>query len=221
MELKDFDLKKLLPQFMRNDPFFVSLSNSVNDIIKDCAKNIDLIFTIGKVDELPEAVLDEIAWENNLFWYYKDDSIDIKRINIKSYKKILQSLGTPWAIKKVIEDIYGSAKFIEWFDEPESYNPHEFAIFIPDQENFTQENRKRLLNRVLNVKRASQRLKSIYTVDDVEVDFYVGAFYRQNLMSVCEKPAKGFIKDEKIENQLYVQALGLNDNCNFSLDITE
>lgn len=221
MDIKDLDLKQLFPQFLKHDDFFSALADSVSEIVQEQAKAVDLLFDIGKVDELSESALDEIAWENNLFWYYKDDSIEIKRKNIKSYRSILQALGTPWAIKKVIEDIYGSAKFIEWFDEPENYNPHEFAIFIPDQENFTQENRQRLLKRVLNVKRASQRLKSIYTIDDIETAFFAGSFYRQQHTGVSEADAKGFIKDESFANMLFVQAESLPDNCNFALDITQ
>lgn len=221
MDIKDVDIKKLLPQFLRNDSFFAALADTLSEVFQEMAENVDLMFQIGKVDKMPEEMLDEIAWENNLFWYYKDDPIEIKRVNIKSYKKILQSLGTPWAIKKVIEDIYGTAKFIEWFDEPENYNPHEFAIFIPDQENFTQENRQRLLKRVLNVKRASQRLKSIYTVDSIDRAFFAGTFFRQNLYSVSEKNAIGYIKDEETKNILYVQAKGLPDNCDFALDVTQ
>lgn len=174
MDITDVNLKKLLPQFMRHDAFFSALSDAMSEMFRGAAGNIELISRVGKIDELSEAMLDEIAWENNLFWYYKDDDIETKRKNVKSYRRVLYSLGTPWALQTVLDDIYGDAVLQESFKYPGKYETHEFAVLIPTMKNFSAENKARLFKRINDVKRASQRLYEIYNFDSSKIKVFVG-----------------------------------------------
>lgn len=174
MDITDVEIEKLLPQFMRNDKFFTALSGAMSEMFRGDSKNIELISRIGKIDELPESMLDEIAWENNLFWYYKDDNIETKRKNIKNYKKVLYSLGTPGALQIILDDIYGSAELQESFNFPDNYRVHEFGVLVPNQNKFSAENKNRLLKRINDVKRASQKLHEIFYFDSSKIKMFVG-----------------------------------------------
>ena len=66
MNTSNVDIVKLLPQFMREDGAAQGISGAVNPAIQDISKRLDLFSSWDKIDELPEAELDEIAWELNL-----------------------------------------------------------------------------------------------------------------------------------------------------------
>ena len=173
MDLSNIDLKKILPQFMRHDDFFAALSDAMSGLFQEYAINVESIFWFDKIEEQPEKKLDEIAQENNLFWYFKDDNIEIKRKNIKSFKKVLYSLGTPSAIKSMLEDIYENAELQESFEYPDDYLVHEFGVQVQKLSNFSEENKNRLFKRINDVKRASQKLKEIFYYDKSKIKGYM------------------------------------------------
>ena len=55
MRLKDVDLIKLCPAFMRNDKSNIILANGVNNIFQTWANNMDRLPVIRQLDKLSEA----------------------------------------------------------------------------------------------------------------------------------------------------------------------
>lgn len=221
MNTKEIETKKLLPRFMQEDSFFVGLSNGMDKIFSAMGKTNDLLSRVGKTDELPEEILDEIAKENNIFWYYKDDTLDAKRATIKNFRRVQNSLGTPWAMQNVLDEIYGEAELIEHKDDPEEYAPHNFAVFVPNQSTFTAENKKRLLKRINDIKRASQLLSDIYTATFIKTPVYHGTFVNNYHRGVCEKMAVGYNYDEEVIKVCQTSIIAVEDTIDYSVGITE
>ena len=174
MDLKEIDLKKLIPQFMRKDDFFSAFADAMSDMFQVEIEKVELISRVGKEENLSEEMLDEIAWENNLFWYFKDEPIEVKRKNIKNYRKVLNSLGTPAALYSILTDIYSNADLQDSFNYPDDYEVHEFGVLVKKLESFSEENKNRLIKRINDVKRASQKLKEIFFYDSSLVKYYIG-----------------------------------------------
>lgn len=194
MNVTNVKIEKLLPQLFANDSFMMALSKSVNSILQEAGKQNFLMPRVGKIDELSEEILDEIAYENNIFWYYKDDPIKTKKATIKNFRRVQNALGTPWAIRNVLTDIYGQAELIESFDD-EELAPHTFSIYVVSQSSMTVEAKNRFLKRLRVIKRASSVMSQIYTVDSPQSDFFVGSYQQSFINDKLNSISVGSIEE--------------------------
>lgn len=116
MNLKDVDLIKLCPAFMREDKSNQILADGVNNIFHTWSDNMDRLPVINQLDKLKEAELDQLASDKNIFWYDYKANISVKRALIKNAKTVFNRLGTVWAVESVMNDYLPQSELQEWFE---------------------------------------------------------------------------------------------------------
>jgi P2-related tail formation protein len=116
MQLKDVDLIKLCPAFMREDKANQILASGVSNIFQEWAENLDRLIVINQIDNLLETELDQLAKDRNIFWYDFGADISVKRALIKNAKIVFNRLGTVWAVESVMNDYLPKTELQEWFD---------------------------------------------------------------------------------------------------------
>lgn len=116
MNLKDVDLIKLCPAFMRNDKSNIILANGIDNIFQTWSDNLNRLPVINQLDKLSEAELDQLASDKNIFWYDYKASLSVKRSLIKNAKTVFNRLGTVWAVESVMNDYMPGTELQEWFD---------------------------------------------------------------------------------------------------------
>lgn len=116
MRLKDVDIIKLCPAFMRQDKTNQILANGVNNIFHTWATDLERLIVINQIDNLNEAELDQLASDRNIFWYNTKADISVKRSLIKNAKTVFNRLGTVWAVESVMNDYLPGTELQEWFE---------------------------------------------------------------------------------------------------------
>ena len=116
MKLKDVDLIKLCPAFMREDKTNQVLASGISNIFQTWSDNLDRLPVINQLDKLSEAELDQLASDKNIFWYDYKASITVKRALIRNAKTVFNRLGTVWAVESVMNDYLPKTELQEWFD---------------------------------------------------------------------------------------------------------
>ena len=116
MNLKDVDILKLCPAFMREDKTNQVLANGINNIFHTWSTDMDRLPVINQIDKLKEAELDQLASDRNIFWYNYKANIEVKRALIKNAKTVFNRLGTVWAVESVMNDYLPKTELQEWFD---------------------------------------------------------------------------------------------------------
>ena len=133
MKLADVDLTKLLPQFMKKDPYDKLLAEAMSNEYQRISVDLDKIVIVGHIDKLNEAELDQIAHDNNIFWYSERADISIKRNLIKNAPLVFNRLGTVWAVEKVMSDYLNDAELLEWWEYNSATHNH-FSFRTTDVE---------------------------------------------------------------------------------------
>ena len=174
MRVSEIDFVKFLPDLMQEDPDVIALAKAQNLFYKIIGKKIDILSRWGKFDEMTERELDLFAEDFYIPWYKTSDSRDVKVSNLEHYVEVWSRVGTPKAIETVLEDIYGSAELIEWFNSPDDYVNGQFAVEVKNFASFTQENKRRFYNILDVIKRKSQTVVSIFTVSNANMSYNVG-----------------------------------------------
>lgn len=159
MKLKDIHFIELLPVFMRDDPAVQGLAKSVDELIQAWSAFGKELSLWTDIDNLSEADLDEIAYEENLAWYENSAPLETKRELIRKSGEIKSQLGTAWAVEQVISAYFGRGYVKEWFEY--GGQPGYFKI-ISSNPTITDENLDKFLRVLKKVKRASAHLDGIY-----------------------------------------------------------
>lgn len=156
------DVSHLVPAFILNDRNGYAVAKAVEKGMQIfCQILQDGIDTVTSVDKMPEWMLDELAWEQNIAWWDSDYSLEEKRKTIKDCRKVYRTIGTKAAVETAISAIYPDTKVSEWWE----YNgsPFHFKLLINSTfEIINSEKHNRVIEKLNNYK----NLRSV--LDDVE-----------------------------------------------------
>ena len=159
MTLSELEFRKLLPRFMREDLAVKGLSLGIDIIVPTLSSSIQKLTRWDKIDELTETELDELAWELNISWYDSKADISVKRELIRNSDMVHQTLGTKWAVEKVISDHFGSGYITEWFEY--EGEPGHFRVYSSNP-SLNNERLNEFLNILDKVKRATAKLDGVF-----------------------------------------------------------
>ncbi|HEX9063206.1 MAG TPA: phage tail protein I [Clostridia bacterium] len=172
MDLNDLDLLQLQSQHMQRDVNTQGFCGAITQVVKYICSVIKNCQILSRVDELPEEILDVLAYELHVDWYDNSLPIESKRTIIKNSDKVHMRAGTPDAVENVVAAWFGDGKVEEWFEyggQPGMFRVITSNISITGDmaANFT-----RILN---SVKRESAHLEEIrVTVADNLPMYFAG-----------------------------------------------
>jgi len=171
MDLNNVDLLALQTKAMQKDPTTKGLCAALTPQLQDIANKARLCILLGRVDELPAAVLDELAYQLNITWYDAGAADEVKRALIKSSDLVHMTLGTPYAIEQVVADYFGDGYVEEWFEY--GGDPFYFRV-ITSNTAVTGDLATQFANAIEKVKRKSTRLEQVIISMTAEMPIYFG-----------------------------------------------
>ena len=112
----DAGFAQYLPEALKKDPKMLALAQSAERELLKLSGVIDNVLIYSRIDELPEELLDILAYDLHCDWYDCKYPVETKRKILKSNVKIHKKLGTKYAVEKALKDVYSEAEVKEWFD---------------------------------------------------------------------------------------------------------
>lgn len=170
MQVKDMDLLALQTAVMRQDKSVQGFSAALTDQLRQLAEQVQQILIYGRIDELPEEILDILAWQFNVDWYDAEADLMTKRQAVNDFLIISRTRGTPAAVKRVVEIYFGSGSVEEWFDY--GGEPYHFRV-VTDNPAANAEKAELLIRAVDSVKNLRSHLEAvvIQTKDTIEQQY--------------------------------------------------
>lgn len=117
-----------LPDVLKQDEGMRALASAVADILSGRSKEIENILIYPCVDEMPEELLDILAYDFKVDWYNYDYPLQAKRELIKSSPYVHRHLGTKGAIMAAVTSVYPKSIVEEWFEY--GGNPFCFRVIV-------------------------------------------------------------------------------------------
>ena len=100
------------------------IAEELQTLLGDC----DKLRIYSRIDELDEDMLDILAFDFAVSWYYYNGSIEIKRAQIKSCFYVHRHLGTKASLERALSDICPGSIVEEWFEY--GGTPYYFRVII-------------------------------------------------------------------------------------------
>ena len=163
--MRSFDSAALLsifPPALKKSPDYLTLAQCICIELSRAFQAATKAEVLCRVDELPEEVLDALAYDLDVFWWRPGASLEEKRTGIKQALISHRRLGTTQAVQDAIDAYFGGGSVEEWFD----YNddPFYFRIYGAEVPSGTPLY-DAFLRTIDGVKRCSAVLSSVTGID--------------------------------------------------------
>lgn len=183
MDLNNIDLLDLQTSYMKQDPTTIAMCKALNPIFRELSKESKLAFIYGRIDELDDKTLDELAWQFHVDFYSVDFPINVKRNLIKNSKIIHRLKGTPIGVEHLLSSIFGSSKLVEWFEYDGKPFMFKVKVDVENNINLLLDKFEESINSVKNTRSHLEKIE-IYTVSKSTA--YMG------LTTLCGEEVKVF-----------------------------
>lgn len=109
------DYSECLPETLKKDPKMVALANATAATLLDTSGIIDNVLIYSRFDELPEELVDILAYDLHVDWYDYNYPLEAKRDLVKNSVKVHKKMGTKYAIETALGSLFPESEVEEWF----------------------------------------------------------------------------------------------------------
>jgi len=150
-----------LPEALRRDEQMRALAAGIAEVLSQRPAEIERLLLYPRIDELPEELLDRLAYDFKVDWWDADYTLAQKRQILKDNWQVHRHLGTKAAVEKAIAAIYPRTRVLEWFEY--GGEPYHFKLSIALALGWdSQEKRQRVLDRLDYYKNLRSHLEQVY-----------------------------------------------------------
>ena len=171
--IDSLSLLDILPENLLADKQVYAAAKSLDDELQRVTASCVEVLHLPRLDELPEAVIDLLAWQWHVDFYESDADIRIKRQLVRESIAWHRIKGTKSAVEGMIRTIFQGGVVTEWFDYGgESYH---FRVDLLSAPRMTPENTERLLYVVNASKNVRSVLDELTYRRDMQGSIHYGA----------------------------------------------
>lgn len=126
IDIYTLSLNDIAPPNIAADPQVSSLITAIDPQLQELSAASLEPLILARIDELPENVLDLLAWQLHADFYDLAGSLAMKREAVKGSILWHMHKGTEWAIHEALRQIDISAEFIPWWKD--GSEPYTFKL---------------------------------------------------------------------------------------------
>lgn len=109
------DLLRTLPPSLKHDQRMMNLAAVISGELQRTINLVDRNIIYARIEELPEEVLDALAYDLHVDWYDYNHPVEAKRAVIRDSVKVHMRLGTKYAVITALGSLYPETEVEEWF----------------------------------------------------------------------------------------------------------
>lgn len=124
----DSTIKQTLPESIKNDTEAQNICDAIQPEFDAAYDDIVNVLLLPRLDELSEALLDELAWQYHVDFYRDNYTLETKRELIRTAIERHRIKGTPAVVEEVVRTCYQKAVVEEWFEW--GGDPYYFRVLL-------------------------------------------------------------------------------------------
>ena len=148
-----------LPGALKHDPKMRAIAEAVTKEALTVSGEIENVLIYSRIDELPEELIDILAYDMHVDWYDYSYPLKVKRDILKGSVRVHKKMGTKYAVEKALGALYPQSEVEEWYQY--EGQPHHFHIVCDVTENRVTASFQDIINAVMMYKRLSSHLDEV------------------------------------------------------------
>ena len=135
-DLQNLNLIELLPTSIASNETIRNICNAIAEKLQTINEKAELVLLLPRLDQLPETLVDELAWQYHVDFYDYAADINKKRALVRKAIDWHRRKGTPAAVEEVCTAVFKSAKVYENWEyggKPYHFQVRMISEGIPDK----------------------------------------------------------------------------------------
>lgn len=158
-KINDTDFSKFLPNVLQNDESILAIAKATTSKLLDISNLLENVLIYTNIDNLPEGIVDILAYDMHVDWYDETYPLDVKREVVKSSVIVHKKMGTKYAVEKALRAVHPDSSIEEWFEY--NGNPFCFRIICDTTKSKIEASYEDIVNTVKMYKRLSAHPESV------------------------------------------------------------
>ena len=172
-DLQSVSLLDILPPNLLADEQINATAQALDDELQKITTATKEALLLPRLDELPEEVIDLLAWQWHVDFYEPSMSIETKRQLVRESIAWHRIKGTKAAVEKMVQTVFKGGVITEWFEY--GGEPYHFRIDLLTAPNITQDDTARLFAVVNASKNVRSVLDELRFRREAQNDMYYAA----------------------------------------------
>ncbi len=165
----------LLPESIKQDEQVIAAAKALDNELQTIIEATRKLAFLETLDEQPEEIVDELAWQRHVDFYKPDLPLEQKKALVKNSKIMHMRKGTPAAVEDLIAAVFGEGKVVEWFEY--GGEPYHFKVVTNDY-TLANERSEEFIKALNTVKNARSWLEKIEVTQVEEMNaYFAGILY--------------------------------------------
>jgi len=161
--IREISLADIVPSSILNDPQVQASIKTLDPELQKVTHDIREALILSRIDELPEDVLDLLAWQYHVDFYEPVGmNIETKRKIVRSAIIVHRKKGTPWAVRRLLTDLGFQVEYTEWWQFGGEPCVDRLKIFASDDFDLSPESRAMAMRAWESVKAERTHLETLH-----------------------------------------------------------
>lgn len=126
LNIKETSILDLIPPNLKNDLQIQAAALALDGELQEVNQAINQCLFISRINELPEAVLDLMAWQLHIDFYEPDLPMETKQLMVRNSDRWHMRKGTPAAVEELITAVFDEGRVQEWYEY--GGDPYKFKV---------------------------------------------------------------------------------------------
>ena len=174
IKLESLSLLDLAPGSITGDATVQGIIGALDPQLRHAARNIANVLIYSRINELPEPVIDTLAWQWHVDFYEPDLPLETKRELVLNSIPWHRINGTPAAVERMVTAVFGSSWLTEWFEADPHRRPYTFRLSVdlddrmPDMDAAALANLRRIVECTKNTRSYMELIELLFHLEDEE-----------------------------------------------------
>jgi phage tail P2-like protein len=125
------NIKNSLPSSIAGDKTVLDICDSIQPQFDEVFADRMLLLLLPNLDNLSEALVDELAWQYHVDFYRDNYPLETKRKLVRTAIERHRRKGTPASVEEMVSTVYQNAKVEEWWEW--DGDPYYFRVLLRAQ----------------------------------------------------------------------------------------
>lgn len=173
--LEAISLNDIIPASIAEDKNVRAICRTIDPQLQEVSQSIREAFIVSRIDELPENVIDLLAWQWHVDFYEPDLPLETKRELVFESIRWHRKKGTKSAIISALEKLGFVPTIKEWYEPELQTEPHTFSVrgYYKDDQidvDFLGDQTHEILERIIEATKPARSRLIKLTIAPVPID---------------------------------------------------
>ena len=172
-DIRGISLLDAAPPNLAEDPECAAIMNAASAAFQKLADKAEMLILLPNIDRQPSEIVDALAYHYHVDFYDASLPLETRRNLVKNHNEWHRIKGTPEAVERIIQTLFGDGYLVEWFQRDEM-DPYTFEVHTTN-ESAAGEKLQQFVTAVNAVKNVRSHMTRIVIDENTSGTIYAGA----------------------------------------------